>query len=88
MLGTIQERIGTENGWIAIGEGAEADSTITTKEKVAEDPSKGYVAGAGIAIGYYSKASGASSTALGGYSLAESIGSSGARGRCTYHFYG
>ncbi|EJX4024388.1 trimeric autotransporter adhesin SadA [Salmonella enterica] len=67
--------IGTENGWIAIGEGAEADSTITTKEKVAEDPSKGYVAGAGIAIGYYSKASGASSTALGGYSLAESIGS-------------
>ncbi|HGG6313067.1 TPA: trimeric autotransporter adhesin SadA [Salmonella enterica subsp. enterica serovar Kentucky] len=67
--------IGTENGWIAIGEGAEADSTITTKEKVAEDPSKEYVAGAGIAIGYYSKASGASSTALGGYSLAESIGS-------------
>ncbi|EDR2698345.1 hypothetical protein ZQ88_001517 [Salmonella enterica subsp. enterica] len=67
--------IGTEDGWIAIGEGAEADSTITTKEKVAEDPSKGYVAGAGIAIGYYSKASGDSSTALGGYSLAESIGS-------------
>lgn len=25
--------IGTDNGWIAIGEGAEASSVITTKEK-------------------------------------------------------
>ncbi|EAX4058923.1 hypothetical protein A1D49_07185, partial [Salmonella enterica] len=67
--------IGTDNGWIAIGEGAEASSVITTKEKVTDNPSKGYVAGSSIAIGYYSMATGDSSTALGGYSLAESIGS-------------
>ena len=67
--------IGTGTGWIAIGEGAEADSKITSQEEVANNPTKGYVAGSSIAIGYYSQATGNSSTALGGYSLAESIGS-------------